>query len=78
LLIATKGTHITPENPQETLRSSVIFDPEDFKIEHSRKPDTYYELIETEYPGRRYLELFARAQRPGWETFSNEPELRAA
>lgn len=78
LLIATKGTHITPENPQETLRSSVIHDPEDFKIEHSRKPDTYYELIEAEYPGRRYLELFARAKRPGWEVFSNEPELRAA
>lgn len=78
LLIATKGTHITPENPQETLRSSVIHDPEDFRVEHSRKPDLYYNLIETEYPGRRYLELFARVQRTGWEVFSNEPELRAA
>ncbi len=76
LLIATKGTHMTPE--PGTLRNSVIHDPEDFKVEHSKKPDLYYDLIEKEYPGRKYLELFARAQRPGWEIFSNELTLRAA
>jgi len=74
LIVAKKGSHMRPE----FLTNSVIYDPEGFTPEHSQKPDLYYDLIEKEYPGRRYLELFARAQRPGWEVFSNEPELRAA
>jgi N6-adenosine-specific RNA methylase IME4 len=35
------------------------------KREHSRKPDEQYEIIEACSPGP-YLELFARARRPGW------------
>ena len=40
--------------------------------EHSRKPDEQYDKIERLYPGRRYLELFARHKRPGWHAWGNE------
>lgn len=42
--------------------------------EHSRKPDEQYTKIERLYPGRNYLELFARRQRPGWQVFGNQVE----
>ena len=40
--------------------------------EHSRKPDEQYRKIERLYPGKRYLELFARHKRPGWDSWGNE------
>lgn len=42
---------------------------------HSQKPDEQYGRIERLYPGRRYLELFARQKgRPGWDYWGNEVE----
>lgn len=41
---------------------------------HSEKPAIQYDLIELLYPGRRYLELFARQTRPGWAVWGNEVE----
>lgn len=38
---------------------------------HSKKPDFFYDLIESVSPGNR-LELFARNQREGWDVFGNE------
>jgi N6-adenosine-specific RNA methylase IME4 len=38
---------------------------------HSRKPDAFYDLVERVSPGP-YLELFARRQRLGWDTWGNE------
>jgi N6-adenosine-specific RNA methylase IME4 len=38
---------------------------------HSRKPDVFADLIETASPGP-YLEMFARQQRLGWDTWGNE------
>jgi N6-adenosine-specific RNA methylase IME4 len=38
---------------------------------HSEKPDAAYDLIETNSPGPR-LEMFARCQRLGWDTWGNE------
>lgn len=43
------------------------------KREHSRKPDELYEIIESCSPGP-YLELFARTQRPSWQSWGNEVE----
>lgn len=40
------------------------------RAEHSRKPDSIYELAES-FPGP-YLELFARRRRDGWTQFGNE------
>ena len=39
--------------------------------EHSRKPDAFYDLVESVSPGP-YLELFARRQRLGWDTWGDE------
>ncbi|MBN2706349.1 MAG: S-adenosylmethionine-binding protein [Deltaproteobacteria bacterium] len=41
------------------------------KREHSRKPEEFYDIIETCSPGP-YLELFARHARPGWKQWGNE------
>jgi N6-adenosine-specific RNA methylase IME4 len=41
------------------------------KQEHSRKPDEFYQLIESCSPGP-YLELFARARREGWTQWGDE------
>lgn len=40
--------------------------------EHSRKPADQYRKIEALYPNMRYLEMFARRSRPGWDVFGNE------
>ena len=39
--------------------------------EHSAKPDAFYDLVESVSPGP-YLELFARRQRLGWDTWGEE------
>jgi N6-adenosine-specific RNA methylase IME4 len=44
------------------------------KREHSRKPDEQYDLIEACSPGP-YLELFARGERKGWETWGNQADV---
>lgn len=41
------------------------------KREHSRKPDELYDVIEACSPGP-FLELFARAPRPGWVQWGDE------
>lgn len=41
------------------------------KMEHSRKPDELYEIIEKCSPGP-YLELFARGARKCWKVFGNQ------
>lgn len=38
---------------------------------HSAKPEAFLDLVEQVSPGP-YLELFARRQRLGWDTFGNE------
>jgi N6-adenosine-specific RNA methylase IME4 len=42
--------------------------------EHSRKPDEAYERIERLVDGP-YLEMFARATRPGWDAWGNQCQL---
>ncbi|MDR2113620.1 MAG: S-adenosylmethionine-binding protein [Candidatus Accumulibacter sp.] len=41
------------------------------KREHSRKPDEFYDIVESCSPGP-YLELFARQRREGWVQWGNE------
>jgi len=55
--------------PDDHTVSELIYAP---VREHSRKPDDQYDKIERLYPGRRYVELFARQTRPGWERWGNE------
>jgi N6-adenosine-specific RNA methylase IME4 len=65
LLVARFGSHRWhgPRWP-----ASVIVAP---SCEHSRKPDVFQDYIEQISPGP-YLELFARRQRIGWDTWGNE------
>jgi N6-adenosine-specific RNA methylase IME4 len=41
------------------------------RSEHSQKPEAFLDLVETVSPGP-YLELFARRNRLGWDTWGNE------
>ena len=43
--------------------------------QHSRKPDAFFEMVETATPGPR-IELFARRARPGWTVWGNEVEAQ--
>lgn len=43
------------------------------KREHSRKPDEFYNIIESCSPGP-YLEMFARGARLGWQVWGNQAE----
>lgn len=67
LLIGTKGNIPTPVN--DTRPSSIIEAP---VREHSRKPDEVYNIIESMYPNRKYVELFARNNREGWISWGDQ------
>ena len=41
------------------------------RTKHSKKPDSFYDLIESRSQGD-YLELFARTTRKGWSSWGNE------
>jgi N6-adenosine-specific RNA methylase IME4 len=43
------------------------------KREHSRKPDEFYDIVESCSPGP-YLELFARGSRQNWSTWGNQAD----
>lgn len=40
-------------------------------LKHSAKPEGFMDIVETVSPGP-YLEMFARRQRLGWDTWGNE------
>jgi len=42
--------------------------------EHSRKPDDLHEILEGWFPNVPKLELFARNNRPGWDSWGTKPE----
>jgi N6-adenosine-specific RNA methylase IME4 len=67
LLIAKRGDMPVPEPAARP--PSVVCAP---RTQHSRKPDEFYEHIETMYPNRRYGELFARRPRHGWASWGNQ------
>ncbi len=65
LLVAARGT----PGRINRLASSVIAHSQ--TKTHSRKPDVFLDLVEQVSPGP-YLELFARRQRLGWDTWGDE------
>jgi N6-adenosine-specific RNA methylase IME4 len=66
LLLGTRGPAAVP--PPERRQPSVIIAP---RTTHSTKPAEACRLIECTSEGPR-LEMFARAQRPGWDVWGNE------
>ncbi len=67
LLLGTKGNMPAPE-PSARFASVI----RERRGGHSSKPTVVYEIIEKMFPGRRYLELFCRSPRKGWEAWGNE------
>ena len=67
LLLGTKGQFPVPE--ASTRVSSVI---QERRSKHSSKPKKVYEIIESMFPNGKYLELFCREPRRGWEVWGNE------
>jgi N6-adenosine-specific RNA methylase IME4 len=70
LLICRRGD--IPPPPEAARCSSWVSAP---RLDHSAKPEIFYEIIERMYPGLRKIELFARAQRSGWEAWGNDASL---
>lgn len=70
ILIATRGG-ATPEAITRGL--GVIFWKQPYALGkiHSAKPDGFLDLVENLSPAPR-LEMFARRQRLGWDTWGNE------
>ena len=66
LTISIKGSPGTPEPKHRP--KSVFYG---MRREHSKKP-SMYSLIEHMYPGRKYLELFARNTAEGWTSWGNQ------
>lgn len=67
--VCLMGTRGKPKRKSARVRQGII-EP---RREHSRKPDCVHERIEQLVDGP-YLELFARAERPGWTVWGNETE----
>lgn len=40
--------------------------------DHSRKPDAAYAMLERLYPQLKFLDLFSRETRPGWDAWGNQ------
>ncbi len=66
-LLGTKGkghSLLTARNTRQLIES--------VRRGHSMKPEEAYERIEAMFPGLSKVELFARANRGGWDAFGNE------
>lgn len=69
LLVGTRGNMPPPE---PSVRHSSIL--RETRIGHSQKPIEAYELIEKMFPYAKWLELFARTVRKGWNGWGNQYE----
>ena len=67
LLVGKKGQMLIPE--EEDRPSSVLESP---RTKHSKKPEEIYPIIEKMYPGCKFLELFARKEKQGWNSWGDE------
>jgi len=66
-LLAVKGSMPVARHDIQALIYSPV-------RKHSQKPDDQYRKIEALYPNMKYLELFARRKRDGWDSWGNEIE----
>jgi N6-adenosine-specific RNA methylase IME4 len=69
LLFGTRGSHARTRPPGRSQLNLVSAR----KMEHSRKPTEFAEIIER-CSGGPFLELFARGRRDGWEAWGSESE----
>lgn len=77
-ILAAVGTPDQGTRAASSVIETFEIAPEDWIIrarrrEHSRKPDELYERLEAVYPAaRRRCRLFARSERPGWDSWGRE------
>jgi N6-adenosine-specific RNA methylase IME4 len=64
-LFAVRGQPIVTLTNQTTLLHGPV-------RANSQKPEEFFELVESLCPAPRYLELFARKPRPGWDVWGDE------
>jgi N6-adenosine-specific RNA methylase IME4 len=69
-LLATRGNPVFTAPGHTTLLNGPT-------REHSRKPETFYELVQATCPGSK-VELFSRQERDGWVVWGAEKDLFAA
>lgn len=61
---------LTPVATEERGKIHTVFTEQVKK--HSQKPQIAYEIIERLYPNLRKLEMYARNERDGWDSWGNE------
>jgi len=66
-LLAVRGKPVVTLTNQTTMLQAPV-------REHSRKPEEFYQMVETLCPGSK-LELFARMERPGWVCHGDQTSL---
>jgi N6-adenosine-specific RNA methylase IME4 len=69
-LVAHRGTSPFSRSDVPSVQSWKLVYQNGHRI-HSAKPDGFYDLVESVSPGP-YLELFARRQRLGWDTWGDQ------
>jgi len=67
LLIATRGENLHPAVKHDSVFHGGV-------TEHSKKPSSVYGMIEEAHPSLDKIELFARNERDGWDSWGNEVE----
>ena len=68
-LLSTRGKVSSFSHRKKLTNQSTILRAQ--RREHSRKPEEFYQLVEHLCDGRK-LELFARQERHGWDSWGNE------
>ena len=74
LLVATRGSPTWNDTKAARSVRNLIYAP---VREHSRKPDSQYEIVETLTIGP-FLEMFSRTPRDGWDAFGDQAETFAS
>jgi N6-adenosine-specific RNA methylase IME4 len=73
LLVGTRGKVVAPAEGDQF--ESVIEAP---VSKHSKKPEKFYEIIELYFPNVPKIELNARNDRPGWDSWGHEADSSVA
>lgn len=63
------GHILLPAGDQRGKFATVFSEP---STVHSRKPTEAYTMLEAMFPGKSKIELFARNERDGWDSYGNE------
>ncbi|MDJ0697535.1 MT-A70 family methyltransferase [Mastigocoleus sp. MO_188.B34] len=72
-ILATKGKIKAFSNTKTLINQSTILRAS--CREYNRKPDEFYNLVETLCAGMTKLEMFARQSREGWDSWGNETRM---